>query len=535
MLHLHSRAECARLVAAAAARVAPGGNVAIKDLRVDDDRSGPLQSLMFALNMAIYTGAGDLYEASQLRAWLEAAGLGEIAEHRLVCSPDAIVMVGRKPRGAAAIFEQVTGHGAAASTIADELDLAVARSGDAAWRELASRIPDASPPRLALPSPLRAMLAHAIAHDPAAELAAHYTDVMPRQHVAQLAGTAEPGATLFHTRLDWQRLPRMRAAIGRLFAILHEAGVTPGVLGAATADDLFAASPTLAALYARTHYGRCMPLLYGYPADLAFFVSRAGPDAHGTIDRYLTSPILHELCHFAPVRDALPPHLDECIAGWLAVYAWPEFAYPAPGHDDAIYAAPWLSQIGQAFARVFGTRPIVRAQAGAIAWDAALPGHFVETLARVAWEDWTARRTLHFLSDTFDPEPWVALALAGASPRDDAEFDRAIVADGLRAMCLDNTLCDGSLRARDARPRGRDRDRRADGGRITSCASRGEVDRVAPRYWLPPAVAARIIARGHLGYDLWLGSIAAIPAAVRTLCDGAPPERFTLVPHEPDS
>ena len=230
------------------------------------------------------------------------------------------------------------------------------------------------------------------------------------------------------------------------------------------------------------------------------------------------------------MRDALPPHLDECIAGWLAVYAWPEFAYPAPGHDDAIYAAPWLSQIGQAFARAFGIAPIVRAQAGAIAWEAALSTPVVEKLARAAWDDWTARRTSHFLSDTFDPDPWVALA---GVPLTFTDFDRAIVGDALRAMCLDNVQIDGSFRARtrvpdaaiviDART-----------ARVT-CTTRSAVDRVSPRYWLPPAVAARILARGHAGYELWLGSPEAIPAVVATLCDGVPPASFVLVPHELDA
>ena len=251
VLHLHSRAMCVRLVAAAAARVTPGGVVVIKDLRVEEDRSGPLQSLMFALNMAIYTGEGDVYEASQLRAWLAAAGLVEIEERRLACSPDAIVMIGRKPRGAGAIFDDVTGLAEPARAIADELDATIARIG----------------PDLALPSPLRRMLAHAIAHDRDAALAAHYTDVMPRQRIAQL----QPTTPLFHARLDWSRLPRLRAATGRLFAILGEAGVTTGVLGAATIDELCAATPTLASLYARTctTAAAYMPLLYGYPADLA--------------------------------------------------------------------------------------------------------------------------------------------------------------------------------------------------------------------------------------------------------------------------
>jgi hypothetical protein len=77
--------------------VAPGGVIVIKDLRIDDDRSGPLEGLLFALNMAVYTDAGDVYPASQLRAWLRDAGLIDIVERRLDAAPDAVVVIGRRP------------------------------------------------------------------------------------------------------------------------------------------------------------------------------------------------------------------------------------------------------------------------------------------------------------------------------------------------------------------------------------------------------------------------------------------------------
>jgi hypothetical protein len=467
VVHLHAPQFCARYVVAAAQHVRPGGLVVIKDLRVDEDRAGPLASLLFALNMAIYTGGGDVYPTSQLRAWLEAAGLVAVEERRLASSPDSIVVIGRKPH--------------------------------------------------VLPRPLRDMLAHAreVAPELAPALDAHYLETMPRLRDAQ----RHP---LLDTRLDWAKLPRLGAALERLFDVLHACEV-PGVLGATSAGELRAASPTIAALYARTHYGGSMPLLYGYPADLAYFASR-GLDTHAAIDRYLASPILHELCHFGVERDALPMHLDECIAGWLAVHVWPEFAYPAAGHDDAIYAAPWLSQIGQAFARAFGIAPIVRAQAGVIGWRDALPPAVLDRVTRACRDDWARRRTLHFLSDTFDPDPWIALA---APFGDDPAFDRTIVGDALRAMCLANAQVAGSFRTRTVVPESIEID--AIDAQITT-AQTGEVDRVAPRYWLPPAVAATIRARGHAGYTLYLGSTEAIPAVVRTVCDGEPPANFVLVP-----
>lgn len=566
VLHLHPPAMCARLCAVAARAVAPGGVVVLKDLRVDEDRTGPLEGLLFALNMAIYTEAGDVYPTSQLCTWLAEAGLVDIAEHRLAAAPDAVVVTARRPKQ-----DVATEFDADSSGVAAELDAALARTAGDVWRELVTShairpAAAATAPALAFPLALRQFLTAAVAlerSDSAAgaeradNLVRHYTDTMPRMRVVQLAGTGEPGATLFHTPLDWARLPRLGAAIERLFAVVADAGVvTAEALGAPSVDAFRARTETLAALYERTHYGGFMPLLYGFPADLAYVHARGvadGLDVLATIDRYLTAPIVHELCHFAPGRMAIvPPHLDECIAGWLGVHVHPELAYPAGDHDDALYAAPWLAQVGQAIARAFGTASLVRAYAGSD--PAALPRAFVTAAARLGWDDWRARRTLHFLSDTFDPAPWVALSLAigaGSLPvgatlsslaslplaslplPDDPAFDRAIVENGLRAMCLASTQIAGSFRTRTKLPDG------PIAIDAVACAviapRRGELDPVAPRYWLPPAVAARIAAQHRTGYALRLGSVTAIPDAAAAICEAAPGlerDDFALLPRE---
>jgi len=500
VLHLHAPVFCAKYIARAARLVKPGGRVVIKELRVAEDRTGPLASLMFALNMAIFTGGGDVYRTSEIRGWLVEAGLLPSGEYELASSPDSLVVMGVKPRGVAAILDAVTGVDATAT---------------------AAQLPTGAPAQL------RAFASHAMVAEPdiAETIRVHYALEMPRQRAAQLANT---GAPLLHHPLAWHRLPRMRDAVERLFAVLQEHGVAHGVLGFSTPRALFGDAPSLARLYERTHYGGAMPLLYGSPADLAYFERRGaelGLDRDGVIDRYLVAPVLHELCHFGRDREALPPHLDECIGGWLAVHVWPEFAYPVAGHDDAIYAAPWLAQVGQAFARAFGITNLVRAQAGELAWEAALGPEVVEELVRAAWTDWRARRTLHFLSDTFDPDPWVMHALARGVAADPG-FDRQIVEAGLRAMCLATELVDGSFRTTSRVP---DEAIHVDAmAHQIATAPRGQHDPVAPRYWLPPAVAAVIRARGHAGYELFLGGVEAIPNAVAALLDGATGEGFTL-------
>jgi hypothetical protein len=79
VLHLYGAADCARLVARAAAAVAPAGFVVVKDLFVAADRAAPMESLLFAVNMALYTDAGDVHDAGAIAAWLAAAGLHDIA------------------------------------------------------------------------------------------------------------------------------------------------------------------------------------------------------------------------------------------------------------------------------------------------------------------------------------------------------------------------------------------------------------------------------------------------------------------------
>ncbi len=494
VVHLHAPVFCQKYIERAARLVAPGGRLVIKDIRLDEDRSGPLAGVMFALNMAIYTGGGDVYPASQLRAWCEAAKLGAIEELRLASSPDSIVIIASKPRGAAAIFDAVTG-----------------------LVEPAFEFHEALP---ALPASLRHFASHASAAVPqlAEPIRQHYALELPKQRVAQVSNSGDP---LLHHPLRWPQLPRMRAAIERLFSVLHDAGVPTVIAGCSTPKGLYGEAPSLARLYERTAPGAAMPMAYASPVDLAYISARGG-DRDELIDRYLVAPVLHALCQFGRDRDALPPHLDACMAAWLAVSVWPEYAYPEPGNDDAVPGAPWLAQVGQAFARAFGATAVVRAQAGAMPWDAALSPAVIEELTRHAWSDWRARRSLDLRADAMQPEPWLALALARPMGEDPA-FDRAIVGDALRAMCVVTEEVSGSVRTRT----------RVGESAITIDAVAGQATTaLGVRYWVPPAIAARIRARGHAGYELFLGSVAAIPAAVSTLCDGAEPQKFAIVPTE---
>ncbi len=354
-----------------------------------------------------------------------------------------------------------------------------------------------------MPAALERVLTRTIAfdrehgdHAHAAQLLQHYTHTMPCMRIAQLASATSVGAKLMHAPFSLEKLPRMSLAVVRLLATLDACGVSPhGVQWALDA-------PSLAQLHARTYYGGCMPMLYAYPADLAYFESR-GLSLYETIDRYLTAPVIHELCHLDRERDALCPHLDECVAGWLGVHAWPEFAYPEPGHDDALYASPWLAQIGAAMVRVFGLQAVLRAHAGQLD---ALPRDFLDASERLWWDGWVAKRPLHFLGDTFDPKPWLAL-ICDREIGEEREWDRSIVEDALRAMCLETTQVGGSFRTRTVVPVA---PIVIEPGSV-STAAKTAFDTAAPWYWLPRTV--HVPARR----ELILSSLDEIPAIAASL------------------
>jgi hypothetical protein len=92
VLHLFSAAEAARLVERAARSVEPGGTVAVKDLDAASEAG-----ILFSLNMAVYTQAGEVHETDVLRDFFRDAGLREVSAQRLRCAPDAVLVRGTAP------------------------------------------------------------------------------------------------------------------------------------------------------------------------------------------------------------------------------------------------------------------------------------------------------------------------------------------------------------------------------------------------------------------------------------------------------
>jgi hypothetical protein len=237
----------------------------------------------------------------------------------------------------------------------------------------------------------------------------HYLETMPAQLAVQLRGRGCPEERLFSHRLDLARLPRLRDALDRLFALVSDAGVScAATLGAATPDELISARPTLADLYAGCHFGRSMPMLYAYPGDLADDAwGGRGPDE--LIDARYVGPLVHELSHLEPVDPDLvpaPANLHEALAAWIGSEAWPEQVFPRDGGEDGLPGAPWFAAAGAFVVRRIGAAEAVRAQAGALDLRGPLGARCVEALRCYGWLDFLESGAPHLLGDAFHPERW---------------------------------------------------------------------------------------------------------------------------------
>lgn len=94
VVHVYSDAENRCLLARAAAALAPGGRVCVKDFLFNPGRRGPEHAALFAINMLVNTDRGDCYTLAEIRQWLKAAGLSYAGQIRL--SPPSRLVFGRK-------------------------------------------------------------------------------------------------------------------------------------------------------------------------------------------------------------------------------------------------------------------------------------------------------------------------------------------------------------------------------------------------------------------------------------------------------
>ncbi len=73
VLHSEGEERSRRLVKKVFDALAPGGQIAIAEILVDPNRTGPLPALLFAVNMLVNTACGDTYSLEEISGWLQDA------------------------------------------------------------------------------------------------------------------------------------------------------------------------------------------------------------------------------------------------------------------------------------------------------------------------------------------------------------------------------------------------------------------------------------------------------------------------------
>lgn len=78
ILHSEGEQRSRKLLRKTYEAIAPGGTIAIAEFIADEDRCGPVGSLLFAVTMLVNTEAGDTFTFCEMSAWLREAGFNNI-------------------------------------------------------------------------------------------------------------------------------------------------------------------------------------------------------------------------------------------------------------------------------------------------------------------------------------------------------------------------------------------------------------------------------------------------------------------------
>jgi ubiquinone/menaquinone biosynthesis C-methylase UbiE len=94
VVHLEGAEHGRRLLAKSARALKPGGTLVLAEMLPDDDRSGPLFPLLFALNMLVHTTDGDTFTFSEYQSWLLEAGFKDVRQFEIP-GPSPLILATR--------------------------------------------------------------------------------------------------------------------------------------------------------------------------------------------------------------------------------------------------------------------------------------------------------------------------------------------------------------------------------------------------------------------------------------------------------
>jgi ubiquinone/menaquinone biosynthesis C-methylase UbiE len=78
ILHTEGEDRSRKLLKKGFDALTPGGTIAIGEWLVKHDRSGPLNGLIFAVNMLVHSERGDTFSFNEIKSWLEDAGFKKV-------------------------------------------------------------------------------------------------------------------------------------------------------------------------------------------------------------------------------------------------------------------------------------------------------------------------------------------------------------------------------------------------------------------------------------------------------------------------
>jgi SAM-dependent methyltransferase len=78
ILHTEGEERSRKLLKKVFGALKPGGTIAIGEWLVEDDRTGPLNGLIFAVNMLVHSERGDTFSFNEIKNWLEDSGFKKV-------------------------------------------------------------------------------------------------------------------------------------------------------------------------------------------------------------------------------------------------------------------------------------------------------------------------------------------------------------------------------------------------------------------------------------------------------------------------
>jgi ubiquinone/menaquinone biosynthesis C-methylase UbiE len=78
ILHSEGEARSRQLIRRVSAALKPGGTIAIGEFVANDDRTGPPNAMIFAVNMLVNTDVGDTFTFREIGNWLKEAGFTDV-------------------------------------------------------------------------------------------------------------------------------------------------------------------------------------------------------------------------------------------------------------------------------------------------------------------------------------------------------------------------------------------------------------------------------------------------------------------------